>query len=71
MSCLIFHSSTDKAQNLSDDNSRKDRQSPITVTKFWDNSIVMTILLIQYYTPPKPQFSTGIQIICQINIRCK
>ena len=33
--------------------------------------IVITILLSQYYTPPKPHFSTRIPIICQINIRWK
>ena len=64
----LKRASTDKAQNLPDNNSGTrpaivDYRDQI-FGQFY-GIIVITILLIQYYTPPKPHFSTWIPIICQ------
>jgi len=64
----LKRASTDKAQNLHDDNSGTrpaifDYRDQILEQYYC--IIVITILLIQYYTPPKPHFSTQIPIVCQ------
>ena len=67
----VKRASSDKAQNLPDDNSGTRR----AIFDYRDQIlgqfyciIVITILHIQYYTPPKPHFSTRIPIICQMPV---